>query len=454
MHSTVRYFRFESLYTGAGWLTPACVGIGSAGEITYLSKEIPDGVAVEFVAGVGLPGFINAHSHAFQYAMAGRAEQHPEGLRDDFWTWREAMYQTALAVDPDQMQAIATMLYIDMLKNGYTHVAEFHYLHHDKNGKPYAHLAEMGERLLAAAATAGIRITLIPVFYQQANFGVALHPRQRRFLSATTDEYLTLWAASEKIVNRFTNSNLAASVHSLRAVASDALLETVQAVPGVYPFHLHVAEQTKEVEDCVRHYGQRPMEWLLNQGVLNERFFLVHSTHLNDQELQQLAPTQATVVLCPSTEGNLGDGFFRMTEHLQNQGRWCIGTDSHVGLSPLEELRMIDYRQRLLLRQRNPLGASPAEQLIGASIFNGLRSVGRAASFFNLGDPLDVAVYTTTDPRLAGSDDRTRLSVLLYTHTQPPVATLVGGQWVVHQHQHPLQASAQAAFAKVVHEIF
>lgn len=454
MFNATRYFRFALLYTPAGWLTPAYVGVDSSGQITYLSSAAPEGTAIEFVAGVALPGFINAHSHAFQYAMAGRAEQHPEGLRDDFWTWREAMYQCALALDPDQMQTIATTLYIEMLRNGYTHVAEFHYLHHDKNGKPYTHLSEMGERLLAAAAAAGIRITLIPVFYQQANFGVPLNPRQRRFFSASTEEYLKLLAATEISVNRFSQAQLGASVHSLRAVGSDAVIDTAHTVSAQWPFHLHVAEQVKEVEDCIQHYGLRPMQWLLNHDLLGDRFFLVHSTHLDDKEIEHLAATGATVVLCPSTEGNLGDGFFRMSEHMHRQGRWCIGTDSHVCLSPLEELRMIDYRQRLLWRQRNPLGASPAEQLFNSCISNGLRSVGRPASFLKLGDPLDVVVYADTDPLLASSDDRTRLSVLIYTHNRQPVATLVAGKWVVHQGQHSLQSEAQAAFARVVRSIF
>jgi formimidoylglutamate deiminase len=454
MAESIRYFRFQSLYTPAGWRTPAYVGVDATGIIRYLDSRIPDGVALEPVAGFALPGFINGHSHAFQYAMAGRAEQHPTGIRDDFWTWREAMYQCAHSVDPDQLQVIATLLYIEMLRQGYTHVAEFHYLHHDKNGQPYSQLAEMGGRLAAAAHAAGIRLTLIPVFYQQANFGVPLHDRQRRFFSANTSDYLKLLDASREAIQRFPGTRLGASVHSLRAVSGEAVLEAIRATPYELPFHLHVAEQVKEVEDCVAHYARRPLQWLLHHNVLNERFFLVHGTHLDDAEITQLPGTGATVVVCPSTEGNLGDGFFRMAEYVSKCGRWCIGTDSHVGLSPLEELRMIDYRQRLLLRLRNPLGAHPAKELVEASVCHGLRSVGRSPSFLQPGDPLDAVVYAAADPLLEASDDAARLATLVYTHSSPPIGTLVAGQWQVHAGHHRLLPAARAAFTEVVRAIF
>lgn len=454
MPDLLKYFVFQSLYTAGGWLTPACVGIDAQGIIRYRNRSIPDGVAVEYAAGYALPGFINGHSHAFQYAMAGRAELHPDGMRDDFWTWREAMYQCALAVDPDQLQAIATMLYIEMLRQGYTHVAEFHYLHHDKNGKPYLHRAEMAGRLAAAATAAGIRLTLIPVFYQQANFGVPLQDRQRRFFSATASDYLTLLDASRQVVQRFPGTRMGASVHSLRAVSGEAVLDVIRTTSPELPFHLHVAEQVKEVADCLAHYGRRPLQWLLDHNVLNERFFLVHGTHLDDEEISELPDTGATVVVCPSTEGNLGDGFFRMAEFVRKHGRWCIGTDSHVGLSPLEELRMIDYRQRLLLRLRNPLGAHPAKEMVEASVCHGHRSVGRSPSFLQPGDPLDVVIFNGNDPLLAASDDAARLSTLVYTHSDAPTGTIVAGRWLVKAGQHHLLPAARAAFARVVQTIF
>ena len=194
----IKYFRFEGLLQREGWLAPAYVGVDKDGLIRYLSnKPQPDGSAIEAVLGYALPGFQNGHSHAFQYAMAGLAENHPQGVEDDFWTWREEMYKCALLVGPEEAEAIAAMLYAEMLRHGYTHVAEFHYLHHDKDGKPYANLAEMGERMVAAAKSAGIKITLVPVFYQKGGFGLEPQPRQRRFISKTVDDYLKLLDASK-----------------------------------------------------------------------------------------------------------------------------------------------------------------------------------------------------------------------------------------------------------------
>ena len=213
----MKYFRFSSLYQAEGWLTPAFVGVDEQGVIQSLSSDKPDH-EFENVEGFALPGFQNAHSHAFQYAMAGLAENHPSGINDDFWTWREEMYKCALSVDPDQAEAIAAILYAEMLRVGYTSVAEFHYLHHDKDGKPYTHLAEMGERMIAAAKTAGIKITLVPVFYQKGNFGQDPQPRQRRFISQTTEDYFKLLEASRATIKNYEGATLGFSVHSLRAV--------------------------------------------------------------------------------------------------------------------------------------------------------------------------------------------------------------------------------------------
>ncbi len=248
------FFRFNSLLLKSNWLSPAYIGIDREGIIRYLSANPPtESIALESVPGFALPGFQNAHSHAFQYAMAGLAENHPIGTDDDFWTWREEMYKCALSVDPDQAEAIAAMLYAEMARHGYTHVAEFHYLHHDKDGEPYAHLAEMGERMVAAAKTAGIKITLVPVFYQKGNFGIVPQPRQRRFISKTVDDYFKLLEASNVVIKNQPHASLGFSVHSLRAVDLSDVIKTFQQGPKELPFHLHVSEQKKEVEDCLAH---------------------------------------------------------------------------------------------------------------------------------------------------------------------------------------------------------
>lgn len=434
---------------------PAYVGVNDDGNLQYMSSSAPDGIAAETVQGYALPGFQNAHSHAFQYAMTGDAEIHPKGIEDDFWTWREAMYKCALSVSPDQAESIAAMLYAEMLRNGYTHVAEFHYLHHDKSGKPYANVAEMGERMLAAARTAGIRITLIPVFYQKGNFGVPPTERQRRFISKTTEDYFKLLEASISATNYYPLANAGFSVHSLRAVDGNDVKRTYNEGPKDLPFHLHVSEQKKEVSDCVAYTGKRPMQWLLENVNVNERFHLVHSTHLDDRELKDLAASKASVVLCPSTEGNLGDGIFRMKEYCKMGGRWSVGTDSHIGLDPLEEFRMIDYRQRLTTNLRSTFEGVPASYLIDEAQSQGKLAMGiRSDKHFVIGESFDAVVYDARSPRLSTATDKNLLSVLLYHgNSSLAMGTIVNGVWVVKNQRHESFDGIRDNFVSVMKEL-
>jgi formimidoylglutamate deiminase len=456
MKPDLKYYHFSSILQKAGWLSSAYVGVDENGIIQYLKNEAPaEGAAVEAVQGLALPGFQNAHSHAFQYAMAGLAENHAPGTDDDFWTWREAMYQCALSVDPDQAQAIAAMLYAEMARVGYTHVAEFHYLHHDKDGKPYSNPAEMGERMVAAAKTAGIKITLIPVFYQKGGFGVAPQPRQRRFISKTVDDYFNLFEASRSVVKNYSHASLGFSVHSLRAVDLEDVKTTFLQGPKELPFHLHVSEQKKEVSDCLAYTGKRPMQWLFDNLSVDDRFHLVHSTHLDDNELKVLAKSGANVVLCPSTEGNLGDGIFRMREYVKSGGRWCIGTDSHIGLNPLEEFRMIDYRQRLVSNQRNTFEGDAASYMINEEVESGRRAMGiKQHNHFELGKPLDAVVYNSQSHLLAETSEKNRLATLLYTSDSSRSAgTIVNGKWVVKNQHHVNGHSIKTDFTKAMREL-
>lgn len=445
-----RYFRFNGLLQKSGWLSPAYVGVDAAGTTTYLSSTTPQGVATESVLGYALPGFQNAHSHAFQYAMTGSAEVHSEKVDDDFWTWREAMYQCALTVGPDEAEAIAAMVYAEMLRNGYTHVAEFHYLHHDKDGKRYARLAEMGERMIAAAMAAGIKITLIPVFYQRGGFGMEPQLRQRRFISRTVEDFFRLLDESREAVEQYTLASLGFSVHSLRAVELRDIANTVIEGPPGLPFHMHVSEQKKEIEDCAAHCKQRPMQWVLEHLPVDERFNLVHATHLDDTELRDLAASMSRVVLCPSTEGNLGDGIFRMKEYASLKGRWCIGTDSHIGLDPLEEFRMIDYRQRLVTNRRNTF--SGPQYMLTESVLQGRAAMGvTSGDHFEVGSPFDAVVYDALSPRLASAKTEELLSVLAY-HGNSALAlgTIVNGRWVVKNQRHFATDSIRKNFLKAM----
>lgn len=426
------YYRFSSLLLKDGWLSPAYVGVNEQGTIQYLSQEPPAGpdVIVQTVNGAVLPGFQNAHSHAFQYGMAGQAEQHEPGTRDDFWSWREAMYACAETFSPEQNEQVATTLYRHLLRNGYTSVVEFHYLHHDPTGRPYANLAEMGERLVAAARTAGIKITLVPVFYQKGDFGREPQPRQRRFISPTLDDYLKLLDASRPAVAQYDRARLGFGVHSLRAVDAADVLATHAQGPADLPFHLHAAEQTLEVERCQAHLGARPVEWLLDNLPLNERFHLVHCTHMTADETTRLARSGAQVVLCPGTEGNLGDGIFPLVAYAEAGGRWSIGTDSHISLNPLEDLRWLDYGQRLINRRRNTF-ADGATTLVDTTFFAGQRAAGRTVTnYFALGQPLDAVVYDLSHPLLAQAGTQHLLPAVMYTADPTAVlGTLVDGQW-------------------------
>jgi formimidoylglutamate deiminase len=456
MSSELKYFLFNSLLQHEGWLSPAYVGVDETGIIQYLSNHAPEHpAAIEVVQGFVLPGFQNAHSHAFQYGMAGLAENHPVGIDDDFWTWREAMYQCALSVDPDQAEAIAAMLYAEMLRVGYTHVAEFHYLHHDKDGTPYGNLAEMGERMVSAAKSAGIKITLIPVFYQKGGFGLDPQTRQRRFISKTVEDYFKLFDTSKDAIKNYHNASLAFSVHSLRAVELNDIKTTFQQGPIDLPFHLHVSEQKKEVADCLAYCGKRPMQWLLENLPVNERFHLVHSTHLDDNELKNIAASQANVVLCPSTEGNLGDGIFRMKEYVKLGGHWSIGTDSHIGLNPLEEFRMIDYRQRLVTNHRNTFEGDAAAYMVNESVASGRNAMGLAqANHFEIGKPFDAVVYNAQSHLLSETSERNRLATLVYTSDSSRVlGTIVNGKWAVKNQHHANGRAIKSAFSKAIREL-
>jgi len=451
----LHFFHFNALLQSSGWLSPAYVGVDTSGTIQYLSDKAPsDPVSMEYVNGYVLPGFQNAHSHAFQYAMAGRAETHQAGASDDFWSWREAMYACALSMDPDQMQAVATMLYAEMLRKGYTHVAEFHYLHHDKNGKPYSNLSEMGLRLVEAASVAGIRITLIPVFYQKGGFGKDPQPRQRRFISKTIEDYFHLLDDSADAIKNYSHANLGFSVHSLRAVDAKDIIGTFNEGPKNIPFHLHVAEQLKEVEDCVGFLKQRPVEWVLNNLPVDERFHLVHCTHMNDDEVKRLANSGAHAVLCPGTEGNLGDGIFRLTDFYSHNGSWSIGTDSHISLNPLEDLRWLDYAQRFTTHKRNTFDDG-ASILIGKTIKAGRKAMGTdTKDFFAAGQPFDAVIFHSKSATLAHGNLSHVLSGILYTTDSSDISgTIVNGKWVVKDQHHLRGREIKSSFISTMKKI-
>jgi len=413
-------YKLKGLLQNSGWILPAYVSVDDGGNIISVSSESNFSVDYDLNC-YALPGFQNAHSHAFQYAMAGLAERHStDKTPDDFWSWREAMYALALRISPDDLEVIAAMLYAEMLRHGYTNVAEFHYVHHDKNGKSFDNLSEMGERLIAAAKRVGIGITLIPIFYQKGGFGVQPSDRQKRFISADIDAYMKLFEASEKACSFYEHANIALGIHSMRGVEPEVIKDVAKNGRKDVPFHIHIAEQLKEVEDCINHLSKRPVEWMLENLIMDDRFHLVHATHLTQHEINGIAKTGANVVLCPSTEGNLGDGIFPLIEFQKAGGNWSIGTDSHVGLNPFEELRILDYGQRLISHKRN-IFYSSEEGDSGMFAFTKTTQTGRKSMhnfepvFFKPGEPFNAALIDFNSPLIASRNVDDLASTMLYS---------------------------------------
>ena len=439
----MNHYHFKALLQSDSWLSPAYVATDKSGKITYLSEKPQKNTSYENVKGYAIPGFQNAHSHAFQYAMAGVAEKHQTGtVTDDFWSWRKTMYKVALTIDPPQMEAIATMLYAEMVRHGYTHVAEFHYLHHDKDGKPYQNLTEMGNRLVMAAQTAGINITLLPMFYQMGGFGKQPQHHQQRFISSTMDDYLVLLEATKKMVATYEHANCGFGIHSLRAVRPKDAVHALAIADAQLPIHIHISEQLKEVEDAVSYLGKRPVQWLLDNANVHKNFHLVHATHLDDSEVKGIAQSGAHVVLCPTTEGNLGDGIFPLNTFQTLGGKWAIGTDSHVSINPLEELRMLDYGQRLSTHRRN-IFTSQAEgdsaaYAIKQSLLSGRVAMGNnQKEYFKVGQAFNAVVYDATAPLIAASTLEKVLPTIIYssdsTHCK---GTVINGKWIATDNKH------------------
>ena len=427
-------FCFKGLLQADGWHENVTLLTNEQGIITDISTNTPTAQH----KGYALPGFQNAHSHAFQYAMAGLAELHaPNQKKNDFWSWRNSMYALALSMSPEQMESIAAMLYQEMLRHGYTHVAEFHYIHHDKDGKTYNNKAELSERIASAGQKAGINLTLIPIYYEQGGFGIPAQADQRRFLSKSLEDYLDLYHKVKEVTSKYPNCSTGMGIHSLRGVALENIIGLAEFRQHKIPFHMHVAEQLKEIEACKAYTGLRPTEWVLQNIDLNEDFHLVHATHLNNSEVAGLAKSKANVVLCPSTEGNLGDGLFSLDSYLTKEGNWSIGTDSHIGLNPFEELRLLDYGQRLISHSRNTFGnkysGDNGALAIQSALINGSRAMGNEINdYFQLGKPLNALVMSSDHPLVNMTGIKNLTNTFVYA-SDPTMnkGTIVNGSWKI-----------------------
>jgi formiminoglutamate deiminase len=412
-------YHFEKLLTEDGVINNVRICTDVSGRITAIQSGKTPENGDEIISGFTLPGFQNAHSHAFQYAMAGLAEIHaPENRSDSFWSWRNSMYDLALSISPEDLESIATMLYAEMLSVGYTHVAEFHYVHHNKDGKPFDSLSEMGSRLVSAAKKTGINLTLIPIFYQKGGFNLPALEKQRRFISSDTEAYLKLLSSSADACKFYEGANCAIGIHSMRGVDPQEIIRVSEFTSSDLPFHIHIAEQKKEVEDSISALGRRPVEWFSEHIELNSRFHLVHATHLTVEETKTIAVSRANVVLCPSTEANLGDGLFPLLQFQQFGGQWSIGTDSHIGLDPLEELRLLDYGQRLISHNRLTFASKTGDSghfAIDQALLSGRKAMNNfSTNYFEIGQLLNTVTYNLNSPLLKSSGDSKLASTLVY----------------------------------------
>jgi formiminoglutamate deiminase len=377
-----------------GWASGVRVTV-TGGTITQVETGVSPQSGDETHSAL-VPAMPNLHSHAFQRAMAGLAEvRGPDS--DSFWSWRTIMYKFALSMTPEQMEAVAAQLYMEMLEAGFSRVGEFHYLHHDKDGRPYANIAELAERIGAASAEAGIGLTLLPVFYAHSGFGGAAPAEgQRRFINSV-DSFTHLMEGCGQIVSGLDGAVLGVAPHSLRAVTPQELEAVVPLAKGG-PVHIHVAEQVKEVEDCVAWSGARPVQWLLENAPVDEGWCLIHATHMTKDETRQMAQRRAVAGLCPITEANLGDGTFEAPLFLAEGGRYGIGSDSNVQISLPGELRQLEYSQRLARRARNVVaepGRSTGHQLFDQALVGGAAALGTQAGL-SLGKPADIVALETT----------------------------------------------------------
>ena len=450
------------MYAMALWFETALLPSGWAPHVrlTFADRRIAkietnaDAAADDERHAIGIPGLCNVHSHGFQRGMAGLAEvRGPEG--DNFWTWREVMYRFLDRLTPEQVEAITAQAYVEMLETGFTRVGEFHYLHRDPAGKPYDNIAELAERVAGAANETGVALTLLPVFYAHSNFGGAAPTHgQRRFITST-DEFTELVVASRKAIAGLADANIGVAPHSLRAVMPEELHRIVPLANGG-PVHIHAAEQTREVDDCVAWSGARPVEWLLENAQIDSRWCLVHATHLTASETEGLAKSGSVAGLCPITEANLGDGVFPALEYLNRNGRFGLGTDSNVQIDSAAELRAMEYAQRLNARARNVLASaerhSTGRDLFEGALAGGSQALGQEKYGIHEGAPADLIGLDSNHPSFFGREGDAILDSWIFAGGKVDCVWR-GGRKLVQQGKHIARDAVVARYRGVLESV-
>ena len=460
MNSPVRRLKARHLMVPGGWLSPGYLEIDEAGRIARVSGEFPASwreVEVEGVDGYVLPGLPNVHSHAHQRGLAGRAEgRTPAADGATFWGWRDRMYALVNRLSPEAFEAIAAHVFLEMVKTGFTSVGEFHYLHNAPDGRPYADPAELSHRVVAAAAEVGIALTLLPALYTRGGIGKPPAQEQRRFV-LSPERYLDLVERLRALATSRPWLRVGVAPHSLRAVAEDelrALVTAVRSLDPELPIHIHVAEQEREVEECLAGLGERPVRWLLDTLAVVGRWTFVHATHVEAGEVAGMAERGVVVGLCPLTEANLGDGLFPLADFHRAGGVWGVGTDANTVVGVAEELRLLDYGQRLLHRRRDVLSAdtdvsgySPGRVHVEAALDGGARSLAQPAGAIVPGARADLVVLDPESWSLVGQPPATVLDGWLFAGRGGEVRdVMVGGRWVIRDRRHEAEERIAARF--------
>lgn len=455
MSKTATY-QFDAALLPDGWRKDVLLEVDDQGFITSLN-QLPRHGDVMRVAGIAIPGLPNGHSHAFQRAMAGLTEYRAAG-RDTFWSWREKMYDFARRLTPEDVTNIAAQVYMEMVKAGYTSVAEFHYLHHTHDNADGQLPHAMANAIITAAKETGIGLTLLPTLYMTSDFGGQPPTTGQRGFITTPDQFISLF---ESLKSAETDQmKVGVAIHSLRAVPPDvvvAIVNAVSAMPGL-PIHIHAAEQMREVEAAIASLGQRPVAWLLDHCDVDRRWSLVHATHMSGEETHKLAASGAVAVLCPTTEGNLGDGFFPLPDYLANDGQIAIGTDSHISISPSEELRWLEYVQRLRTQTRNVTATAEAPhtgaRLWKAAVAGGAQASGRTIGALTTEHRADILVLDPESPVLTGLREDQILDAMVFSGQPSPLRhVMVGGRWVVEDGRHVREADITKSYRRAMQSL-
>jgi formimidoylglutamate deiminase len=414
------------------------IKIDATGNIATISPNLPysDGDRVEVL----IPAIPNVHSHAHQRAMAGLGERAGDS-QDSFWTWRKVMYHYLERIQPDNLFHIAAQLYLEMLKAGYSCVGEFQYLHHDLNGQAYDNRAEMSLQCLQAATGVGVGFTALPVLYRYGGFGSAVAlDGQKRFLNHA-DGFIEIVKSLQSATTNDANCSVGIAPHSLRAINRDLLAEVIASLENLAAIHVHVAEQSKEVDDCLDWSGKRPVEWLFENFDVDQKWCLIHATHINEQETAAMAGSGCVAGLCPTTEANLGDGFFNAREYFARRGCWAIGSDSHISIDPVEELRWLEYGMRLQTRGRNVLvsdaSANTGRNLLDGAVAGGAQACGRNIGSIAEGYRADLVVLDHEHPRLYGRSKDDLIDSWIFSGNSNLVRDVyIGGNKIIDNSHH------------------